>query len=114
MRVLEFSPPMSGIEGEFNTFRLGVAWSKRVAPGDTVLLIDRKQFSVIGKAKITGVQVGSLRDMSALHARHNHNQKGLDPQGADERLIINMVKRYGPNKCDENKRVTVIGMKRIE
>lgn len=114
MRVIEFSPPMSGIDGEFNTFRLGVAWSKRVAPGDTVLLIDRKQFSVIGKAQVTDVKVGSLRDMSALHARHNHNQKGLDPQGADERLMSNMIKRYGPHKCLHTTKVTVIGMKRIE
>lgn len=112
MRVIEFSPPMSGLDGEFNTFRLGIAWSKRLAPGEIVLLIDKKQFLVIGHAEVTAIQVGELSDMSALHARRNHNQIGLDPDGAGERLIANMMRRYGPHKLSHTSRVTVIYLKR--
>lgn len=114
VRVIEFSPPMEGIEGEFNTFRLGGAWAKRVVPGDTVWLMDKKQFLIFGSATVTEIHVGKLNEMSDLYACHNHNQKGLDPEGANKRLITNMIKRYGPNMCDENKRVTVICMRRTE
>lgn len=114
VRVIEFSPPMEGLEGEFNTFRLGMAWSKRIVVGDTIWLMDKKQFLIFGSAIVTGIFVGKLRDMSDLYACRNHNQKGLDPEGANNRLIANMIKRYGPNMCDENKKVTVIEMKRTE
>lgn len=112
--VIDFAPPMSGIEGEFNTFRLGPAWSKRLTSGEEVLLLDKKQCAVMGKAVITAIYVGTLRDMSALHARRNHNQQGLDPEGACERLMTNMIKRYGPHKLRETTRVTVIEMRKIE
>lgn len=114
LRVVEFTPPMSGLDGEFNTFRLGVAWSKRVVPGDEVLLLDKKTFSIIGRAEITEIHVGTLIDMSALHALRNHNQLGLDPEGAGERLRANMIRRYGPQKCGPESKVTVMQMKRID
>jgi hypothetical protein len=112
MRIIEFSPPMSGLEGEFNTFRLGVAWSKRLAPGDTVCLMNKKEFSLMGYAEVKAVHVGKLSDMSALHARRNHNQLGLPSDGAGERLIANMIRRYGPHKVNHTVKVTVIYMNR--
>ncbi len=114
MRIIEFMPPMNGMDGEFNTFRLGVAWSKRVESGNAVLLMDKKQYELMGCAEVTAVHVGKLSDMSALHARHNHNQLGLDQDGAGERLIANMIRRYGPHKCSTGTNVTVIYMKRLE
>jgi hypothetical protein len=112
MRIIEFSPPMSGLDGEFNTFRLGIAWSKRLMPGDLVCLMNKKEFLLMGHAEVTAVHVGKLSDMSALHARRNHNQLGLPPDGAGERLIANMIKRYGPHKCLYDSKVTVIYMNR--
>lgn len=114
MHVIEFSPPMEGIDGEFNTFRLGMAWFKRLVRGEEVLLIDRKQFCVIGRATVTDIQTGPLREMSYQHGSHNHNQKHLPPDGAGERVIAAMIKRYGPNKCCDSSKVTVIYMKRTE
>lgn len=112
MYVIEFSPPMSGIEGVFNTVRLGGKYGKLLAPGDTVMLIDRKLSKVIGTAEVIAVEVGKLSEMAALHAAQNHNQKGLDESGAPRRLIDNMIRRYGPHKCGENSRVTVIYLRR--
>lgn len=112
--VIEFAPPMSGLEGEFNTFRLGGAWAKRTIPGERLLLIDKKQSAVLGWGLVSAVHVGTLTEMSALHGSRNHNQKGLDPEGAGERVIAAMKKRYGPHKVNDNSKVTVIELKRIE
>lgn len=114
MRILEFSPPMNGITGEFNTFRLSLAWSKRVAKGEIITLMDKKDCSSMGYAEVISVHVGKLHDMSALHARHNHNQIGLDPDGAGERLTANMIRRYGPHRCGLNSNVTIIYLKKLE
>lgn len=108
MRVIDFSPPMMGIEGEFNTFRLSGAWSKRIEAGSIVILMDKKLMSVMGYAKVTGVHVGKLSEMANQYAHLNHNQKHLPSEGAPDRLISAMIKRYGPHKCSENSRVTVI------
>lgn len=108
MFVIEFSPPMMGIEGHFNTVRLGTKWSKCLNVGDRVLLVDKRKSEVMKSATVEAVAVGKLGEMAQLHAAQNHNQRGLDATGAPRRLIDNMIKRYGPNMCDENKRVTVI------
>lgn len=114
MRIIDFAPPMSGIEGEFNTFRLGPAWSKRVESGEIVILMDKKQCSSMGYAEVTAIHVGKLLEMSTLHARRNHNQIGLDTEGAGERLIANMMRRYGPAKCGHTKTVTVVYLRKLE
>ena len=114
LRIMEFAAPMSGIDGEFNTFRLGGAWSKRVAPGDKIVLMDKKECALMGWALVTGVHVGKLNELSTLHGFHNHNQKHLSPEGAGDRVVAAMQKRYGPHKCRDTSMVTVINMKRIE
>ena len=106
--VIEFAPPMSGLEGEFNTVRLGVKWSRNLKPGDTVFLMDKPKSAIFGQAEVTRIEVGKLGEVASVHAAQNHNQKHSDPDAAPQRLIENMVKRYGPHKCDQNKRVTVI------
>jgi len=111
MYVIEFFPPMTGLENSFNTFRLGGAWAKRISDGDRVLLLDKRRSETFAEAIVGEVVVGKLAELAAVHAKHNHNQKALDEQGAPERLITAMMKRYGPNKCGENSRCTVIYLK---
>lgn len=102
---------MSGLEGSFNTFRLGLRYSKTLKPGDKVLLIDKSKMLCFGRATVKKVTVGILRDMANLYAHDNHNQKDTAPEEAPDRLVENMIKRYGPHICNENKKVTVIYLK---
>lgn len=111
--ILDFSPPARGIEGTFNTVRLGGAWAKRLAPGDRVLLVERPKSILIGAATIEHVEVGTLRAIATEHAHRNHNQiVEDDAEGAPDRLVTAMIKRYGPHKCNENSKVTMILMRR--
>lgn len=103
---------MSGIFGVFNTFRLGRAWSKRLNEGDSVLLINKKESSYIGYARIIAVHTGKLSDMGEQYGSQNHNQKHLPSEGAGKCVTDATIKRYGPHKCDDNSVVTVILMKR--
>ena len=108
MHIIEFSPPMLNLNGTFNTFRLGLRYSKLLKESDTVLLIDRKNLCVIGHAVIENIMIGSLKDMADLYAHDNHNQRELDEVGASERLMTAMLKRYGPQMVNEAKATTVI------
>lgn len=114
MYVIEFAPPMSGFEGSFNTIRLGGAWAKRLSGGETVLLIDKPNCKVFGRAIVEQVVVGTVCDLLPRHAAHNHNQKGLDTVGAPERALASMLKRYGPQMVRDNSRCTIIYLRLID
>lgn len=114
MYVIEFAPPMSGLDGSFNTVRLGGTWAKRLQQGEKILLMDKPKSSIFATAIVEGVIVGKLRDVAASHAAFNHNQKGTDAEGAPERLMTAMKKRYGPHKVNDNSRVTAIYLRVID
>lgn len=113
IHILEFSPPMTGFETFFNTFRLGIAWSKRLAPGMKVLLVDKKNHTAFGIAEVINIKTGKLGELAPIHAYMNHNQLHTSRAEAPRRLIEGSIKRYGPHKCNENKLFTVIYLKRI-
>lgn len=111
--VLEFYPPMKGLDGRFNTFRLGLASSRRMKKGDYVLLIDKRTSAAFAKAKVTGVHTGTLREMASLYAAQNHNQRD-DPEHASENIVIALTKRYGPQMVNPDKKFTVIELWRLK
>lgn len=111
VRVIDFSPPATGFDTFFNTFRLGIAWAKRVSPGERVLLMDNKQHIVFGLAEVVAVKVGRLGEMAAIHAGFNHNQLGNINAAAD--LIAGTIKRYGPHRTNVEKKYTVIYLRRV-
>lgn len=108
MHIIEFSPPIMGISGTFNTFRLGIRYSKILKVNDTVCLIDKQKLAIMGYAQVKEVLVGRLDDMAKLHASKNHNQVLNEPMFAPDLLIEAMMKRYGPHMVSLDKKVTVI------
>lgn len=114
VHIIDFSPPMQGIEGEFNTFRLGGAWAKRVQPTDKVILMDKKAMGMLGWGEVIAIHIGRLDDLSALYGSRNHNQKHLPQEGAGDRVTAAMIKRYGPNLCRYDSKCCVIELKLIE
>lgn len=111
VHVIDFSPPATGFETFFNTFRLGIAWARRLQPGERVLLMDNKQHIVFGAAEVISVKIGPLGEMAAVHAAYNHNQLGKPDAAAN--LIAASIKRYGPHKVNVDKKYSVIYLRRI-
>lgn len=113
--VIDFHPPILGLDGEFNTFRLGRTWSKRLKAGDHVLLTDRKNSVVFGRAEVTAVHTGPLGEMCKAHAIHNHTQRESTPEQAPERLLKEVLQKlYGPHIAHETKASVVIYLRRLE
>lgn len=110
--VIDFVPPIVGIEGSFNTFRLGLFYSKRLQAGDIVYLMDNREKRVIGKAEVTGVDCGALSDMLASHARMNHAVL-FHMDGHAEALGGILRRFYGPHIAVPSKKTTVIHLKRM-
>lgn len=105
--VIDFSPPAHNLNAPlFKTFRLGVAYSKRLRPDQRVYLLARKNMQIVGAACVMAVEVGDFLEMTYKHAFLAHNWLGHpDPI---EALRESMRKRYGPNKISDDSLVTVI------
>lgn len=113
IRVIGFIPPIIGVEGEFNTFRIGGFYAKHLSPGETIFLLNEKEKIVFGKAKVKAVDVGSLGEMLLIHSAGNHTELANDPATAPERLVRTVQKIYGPHIATLNKKTTVITLERI-
>lgn len=114
VNVVGFIPPVEGIDNEFNTFRLGGAYAKRLTVGDTIFLMDEKNKVVFGSAQVTRVEVGKLAELCRQHASTNHRELSNDAAGAPERLLTYIRKIYGPHIAKDEKKACVIFMKRLE
>lgn len=112
--AIDFSPPMTGFVGTFNTFRLGLTWSKRAKVGDEVFLLDKPHCLLFGKATVEQVITGTVEQLAPDHAHLNHNQIGLDDSEAVSRLVAGMTKRYGPHVFALNKKCTVVYLRMID
>lgn len=112
--IIEFYPPIIGLENHFNTVRLGLAWSKKLNVGDKVYLSDNKQKLVIGEAVVTELHTGSLEEICQSHAQMNHTQleepdKAKTPDG----LMSVIQKFYGPHIAVPTKKATAIYLRRL-
>jgi hypothetical protein len=114
IQTIGFVPPVEGIDGNFNTFRLGGTLATRLTSGQEVLLLNEKTKMVFGRAEVLSVHMGKLREMCAMHARFNHRELANDADGAPDRLFSYLTKLFGPHIATDNKRCTVIYLKRLE
>jgi hypothetical protein len=112
--IIDFYPPIIGLEGEFNTVRIGLAWMKRLNVGDEVYLSDNKARKVIGKAVVTDIQKGKLQDICEIHAVNNHTQlQALTESNVSSELMKIIQKFYSPHIATPQKLATVIYLRRI-
>lgn len=114
VHVVGFIPPVVGVDGKFNTFRIGSAMFKRLTVGDEVFLMDEKKKIVFGKAVVTDLDNGSLGEMCVQHAHANHTQLTTGEFGSAERLFKFIQKIYGPHIAKVGKKATVIYLRRTE
>ena len=112
--VIGFIPPHVGLDGDFNTFRLGLTLLKRLEPGRKVLLMCEKTKAVFGIAEVMSLSSGSLVDMCQAHGARNHTELGaLDPEASPMRLLTFVRKIYGPHIATDAKKTTVVYLRRF-
>jgi len=112
--VLGFIPPISGVESEFNTFRLGSAYTKRLKEGDQVFLMNEKEKAVFGRAVVVSIENAPLNELCVMHGSKNHTQIGQEAITAPERLFHLLTRIYGPHIAKPDKKATAIYLRRIE
>lgn len=111
---IKFSYPRRGLEGCFNTFRLGSKLSRELAPGDTVELIDARTSKLLKCATVTSVHTGQLSSMAQQHAHLAHNWKAHPEAERADLLVASLIKRYPPGRAREDSVVTVVYMQANE
>ena len=110
--VIGFIPPVVGVNGEFNTFRMGRRYAS-LAEGAEVLLMDQKRMVVFGKATVLDVSVGPLSALCAVFASENHTELEHNDGEHAERLYRTLEKIYGPHIVKPNRTATVIKLRRV-
>lgn len=114
-RVISFVPPHIGLEGEFNTFRIGMKLHRQLKAGDFVSLLDTKDQAIFGRAQVISTDMGTLAEMCAIHSPNNHSEiPSTDKQNSPARLFALVQKLYGPHIAGFHKKTSVIYLKRIE
>lgn len=125
--VLDFIPPITGIQLNYNTIRLGVAWSKKLQKDDKVFIMDNKAKKIIGMAMVNEIFVGPLEEICRLHGHWNHTQlpeidwtkpnsslpQPVASSESAEAMMRTIQKIYGPHIAVPTKKATAIYLSRI-
>lgn len=110
--VIGFIPPIVGVEGIFNTFRMGKRYA-RLASGEEVFLMDEKNKVIFGRAVVLDIAIGPVSLMCSVYAEENHTELGAKDAESSQRLYKLLEKIYGPHIVKPNRTVTVIKLKRV-
>ena len=111
---LTFRKPHLGLDGVFNTFRLGAAWARRVKVGGIVTLIDAQTEEEIGVAEVTEIHCAPFEEVAAKHAWKNHMLLEASLSMAPELLYRVMVNYYGSTFMKKDRPTSVIYLRRLE
>lgn len=112
--ALDFLPPLNGFDGDFNTIRLGVKWSKQLSTGDMVYLQDSKSKMIFGKAEVTCIESDSFGQICLYHAKYNHSEVNRTDDNSAYRIYQLMKKMLGPHIVSHKKKAVAIYLRRIE
>lgn len=109
--VLGFIPPILGVDGVFNTFRMGRKYATLEEHVD-VFLMDEKKKIVFGSAEVIGVVTGKVGELCIEYAAENHTELTNLQGNNAETLYRTLLKIYGPHILNPNKLFTVIKLRR--
>lgn len=112
MPVIEFESDRGLDTPEFATFRLGGGYAKRLKRGQRVLVVHRG--NAIYSAIVSKIGVGTVSEVLKDHAVRSHMEAGNedDPALAPQRRFESLRRLYGPQRVDENRKLTFIYLKR--
>jgi len=112
--VITFRPRLVGLDGVFNTFRLGVSWFNRLSPGVIVGLVNAETNEVFGKAKVLQVLHGSFDEMVEKHSHMNHLLLGMEPEEAASKMREIIARSYGKLVAANAQTITVVYLRNLK
>lgn len=112
--VITFSPPIIGLQGRFNTMRMGRAWMEKLVIGESkVALVNGRTFEIIGLALVENLAVGFWDAMVELHAAENHLCNDIEVEDPIETVGKVLAQSYGRFRKPSSE-LTVINLRRID
>lgn len=106
---------LSGLHlSEWNTIRVGNAWSNRLQVGQQAAIFDTKNNQFVKFASVTGIHSGNILDMVDQHALHNHavaaeiTSGRTNEQDANVRMMRILKNAYGTNIASPDRDASVI------
>jgi len=111
--VIGFTDP-TGTEGEFNTFRKGLGWARRVTVGGRIGLYDLKGDVMIGFARVVAIDSGALGSLLRSHGAFNHLMKTVPVDEVPAQLEKVLRRAYGTTYAALTAEFCVIEMRREE
>jgi hypothetical protein len=102
-----------GLRKVANTVRIGVAWTKRLSPGQIVALYNAKAKAIFGYARVLALDSGPIAQMLATHAHANHLMLDTPPETAAARLHAWQKQQYGPRIIHDQTNITAIYLLRV-
>ncbi len=102
------------MEGDFNTFRRGGAWSRRVSAGVQVGLLNLKTSKIMGYAVVINSRTDPLSILLERFAHNNHMVKHLHPDETEDELQKLLYRYYGKNYAAPDEVFSVIKMRKID
>lgn len=121
-RKLEFLTPNAvGLDGIFNTCRLGIKWHEAVSPGtqlDLVAVDEDGNKQRFGTAIVIGKVFGAFNTLAPLHAAYSHTSAKAEQSDEVEmqfveRLEVGMRTAYG-TRFSRDEGVTFLYMIRTD
>lgn len=112
-QVIDFASPIMGLDGEFNTFRLGLFYFKRLQAGQVCHLMDSKEKLLLGTAIVTHVEKGTLEEMLLKYGAHNHAVLNVCEEDRVGTLTQIITRIYGPHIATPSRKTTVIYLRRL-
>lgn len=103
---------LAGTDSDFNTFRLGSAWSRRLSPGQKIGLLDRAGLKQ-SEAEVISTHCGPRQDMIDQHAHLNHLMLAKQPENPAAELARILRNLYGANFLAKAEAITVIYLRRL-
>lgn len=107
-----------GLDGIFNTCRLGIKWHEAVNPGtplDLVVVDEQGNKQIFGTATVIGKIFGEYQNLAPLHAAYSHValHDGLSGIEAAQQLEVGLGKAYG-ERFNPGEAVTFLYMIRTD
>lgn len=112
-KQITFGYPRRGLEGRFNTIRLGASWATKVVPGDEVELVDSRSLKVLGRAIVESVSTGPLDEVANAHAHMAHNWKAHPAEERPALLKASLSRRYPPGRVRSDSICSVIYLRAL-